>query len=434
MTDRDLVQALRARDPGALASLYDAHAEGVYRFCWFMLGAEGAQVALRDTMIAAEAHVDVLRDPDRLYVWLLALARAECNRRRQSGLPAEPEEAPDAAAWHAVHGLPPADREILELSLRHGLAAADLGTVLGLSTRHAEALRESASLRLQDAITAEVLARRDPGDCPARSVLVADAEGGDPDERRARVVNHIFTCETCRPHRARQVSAGKVFALLPLPVIPDTVRVRVMSCFVDPELLPYRRYVARRAGPLDPQGFPGPEIRRGRHLVVGALATLVAAAVVVALVLQVTADPMENRSGVAAPPVATPVTTPAVRVSDYPPKVPPVIRVLTPVEEPSPDKTVRPRPRPTVLGVRYPRPERVRFPRPTPSRTPDETPQTRPPRPSPTPVATVTPVVTVTPVEVELASTAPETHENDHDHGHDHVKGERHGRKRLCRS
>ncbi len=58
MTDRDLVQALRARDPGALASLYDAHAEGVYRFCWVMLGAESAQVALRDTMIAAEAHIE----------------------------------------------------------------------------------------------------------------------------------------------------------------------------------------------------------------------------------------------------------------------------------------------------------------------------------------------------------------------------------------
>ncbi|GAB1820193.1 RNA polymerase sigma factor [Herbidospora sp. RD11066] len=426
MTDRDLVQALRARDPGALASLYDAHAEGVYRFCWFMLGAEGAQVALRDTMIAAEAHIDALRDPDRLYVWLLALARAECHRRRQTDLPVEPDEAPDAAAWHAVHGLPAADREILELSLRHGLAAADLGVVLGLSTRHAEALRESASLRLQDAITAEVLARRDPGDCPARSVLVADAEGGDPDERRARVVNHIFTCETCRPHRARQVSAGKVFALLPLPVIPDTVRVRVMSCFIDPELLPYRRYVARRAGPLDAHGFPGTEVRRGRHLVVGALATLVAAAVVVALVMQVTGEPVDNRAGVAAPP--PPITlTPTAEVTDYPPKVPPKIRILTPVDEPSPAKTARPRPRPTVLGVHYPRPERAaRPPRPTPSRSPEQTPQSRPPRPSPTPVATVVPTETATPVEVELASITDETHE--------HVKGERHGRRRLCRS
>ncbi|WP_061291171.1 RNA polymerase sigma factor [Herbidospora cretacea] len=426
MTDRDLVQALRARDPGALASLYDAHAEGVYRFCWFLLGAESAQVALRDTMIAAEAHIEALRDPDRLYVWLLALARAECRRRRQSDPPAEPEEAPDAAAWHAVHGLPADDREILELSLRHGLAAADLGAVLGLSARHAEALRESASLRLQDAITAEVLARRDPGDCPARSVLVADAEGGDPDERRARVVNHIFTCETCRPHRARQVSAGKVFALLPLPVVPDTVRVRVMSCFIDPELLAYRRYVARRAGPLDAQGFPGGESRRGRHVVVGALAAVVAAAVVVALVMQVTGEPMENRGSVVARPVLTP-TTP---VSDYPPKVPPTIRVLTPVDEPSPGRTARPRPRPTVLGVHYPRPERARPPRPTPSRTA----RTRPPvpRPSPTPVATVTPAVTVSPVapvDVDLATTTTETQEQEHTH----VKGERHGRRRLCR-
>ncbi|WP_062350183.1 RNA polymerase sigma factor [Herbidospora yilanensis] len=432
MTDRDLVQALRARDPGALAALYDAHAEGVYRFCWFLLGPEGAQVALRDTMIAAEAHVEALRDPDRLYVWLLALARAECRRRWQAGAPVEPEEAPDAAAWHAVHGLPPADREILELSLRHGLAAADLGTVLGLSTRHAEALRESASLRLQDAITAEVLARRDPGDCPARSVLVADAEGGDPDERRARVVNHIFTCETCRPHRARQVSAGKVFALLPLPVMPDTVRVRVMSCFIDPELLPYRRYVARRAGPLDPDGFPGTRHRRGRHVAVGALAAVAAAAVVVVLVMQVTGYPMEKRGGVAAP--SARLYTPAATVSDYPPKVPPKVpppvRTLDPVRESSESAVARPRP--TVLGVHYPRPERVGLPRPRPTKTAQgEPPHSRPPgpRPSPTPVATVTPAAE--PVDVELAAN-PQT--DDGDHEHEHVKGEHHGRRRLCRS
>ncbi|TKK86294.1 hypothetical protein FDA94_22525 [Herbidospora galbida] len=432
MTDRDLVQALRARDPGALAALYDAHAEGVYRFCWFLLGSEGAQVALRDTMIAAEAHIDALRDPDRLYVWLLALARAECRRRWQAGQPAEPEEAPDAAAWHAVHGLPAADREILELSLRHGLAAADLGTVLGLSTRHAEALRESASLRLQDAITAEVLARRDPGDCPARSVLVADAEGGDPDERRARVVNHIFSCETCRPHRARQVSAGKVFALLPLPVMPDTVRVRVMSCFIDPELLAYRRYVARRAGPLDPDGFPGTQQRRGRHVAAGALAAVVAAAVVVVLVMQVTGDPMENRGGVAAP--TAQLYTPAATVSDYPPKVPPKvpppIRTLDPVKESSQSAVARPRP--TVLGVHYPRPERVAPPRPRPTKTAQGEPQhSRPPgpRPSPTPVATVTPAAE--PVDVEVAS-IPQP--DDRDHEHEHVKGEHHGHRRLCRS
>ncbi|MEV4185448.1 hypothetical protein AB0J28_28905 [Streptosporangium canum] len=38
-------------------------------------GPDGAQVALRDTLIAAEAHVHALADPGRLVTWLYAPAR-----------------------------------------------------------------------------------------------------------------------------------------------------------------------------------------------------------------------------------------------------------------------------------------------------------------------------------------------------------------------
>ncbi len=83
MNDRALVEALRAGDPGALAALYDAYAEGIYRYCWFLLhNTDSAQVALRDVLIAAEAHAGSLADPGMLRPWLYALARGECMRRR----------------------------------------------------------------------------------------------------------------------------------------------------------------------------------------------------------------------------------------------------------------------------------------------------------------------------------------------------------------
>ncbi|WP_170317361.1 sigma-70 family RNA polymerase sigma factor, partial [Acrocarpospora corrugata] len=269
MNDRVLVEALRDRDPGALAALYDSYAESVYRFCWAMLGSpDGAQVALRDTLIAAEAHIQSLADPEQLRPWLFALARGECARRRMPGfvitddtdpagvtVPGEPGDTDlRVTAWNATQLLSPEDREILELSTRHGLSGPDLAATLGRSVRQAETLRDAATERLRDAVTAEVLAGQGPHDCPRRARIL---EGGElSPETREQLIRHIARCETCRPHRDRQISAAKVFALLPAAALPDTLRVRVMSCFIDPELVPYRKYVARRVGTLDPAGFP----------------------------------------------------------------------------------------------------------------------------------------------------------------------------------
>ncbi|MEO3810292.1 hypothetical protein ABGB17_14925, partial [Sphaerisporangium sp. B11E5] len=302
MNDSVLVEALRARDPGALATLYDTYAEGVYRYAWAMLqNIDGAGVALRDTLIAAEAHVHALADHDRFRVWLYALARGECVRRRQV-LPATDRDAtvpgmPASAAGGdtdlrqvaiaAVEGMPEDEREVLDLLNRHGIPEAELPAVLGVPPDHAEELRDTASLRLQDLVTAELLARAPAGVCADRDALLEEQDGGDlDDERRALLLLHVAECDDCAPDEERQVSAAKVFALLPAPVLPETLRVRVMSCFIDPELVPYRRFVARRAGLLDGDGFPMPDAkgpRRRPRLLAGAVAAI--AIVTTALVL-----------------------------------------------------------------------------------------------------------------------------------------------------
>ncbi|WP_170321941.1 RNA polymerase sigma factor, partial [Acrocarpospora pleiomorpha] len=272
MNDRVLVEALRDRDPGALAALYDSHAESIYRFCWAMLGsADGAQVALRDTLIAAEARIESLADPEQLQAWLFALARGECARRRMPGfvitddtdpagvaVPASGEADDDlrVTAWKATQALSVDDREVLELSTRHGLSGPDLAAALGRPVRQAESLREAATERLRDAVTAEVLAGKGPHDCAKRAKILEGHTGDLTTETRDQLIRHITRCDTCKPHRDRQIAAAKVFALLPSATLPDTLRVRVMSCFIDPELVPYRTYVARRVGTLDPNGFP----------------------------------------------------------------------------------------------------------------------------------------------------------------------------------
>ncbi|WP_084958803.1 sigma-70 family RNA polymerase sigma factor [Thermoactinospora rubra] len=296
MNDRVLVEALRAHDPGALAALYDSHAESIYRYCWsLLLSSDSAQVALRETLIAAEAHIRRLADPGRLRTWLFALARTECLRRRQAVAPedataelpavGDPEDADlRVMAWNAVRGLAEEDRELLELATVHRLPAAEIAAVLGTSPRRVEPALEEARERLRDAITAEVLARKGPYDCPRRALILSGFSGELTDDMRAHLVRHVARCEICAPHRSRQVSAAKVFELLPAVGLPESLRVRVLSCFIDPELTPYRRYVARRSAALDAAGFPvagdRPARRRPRALA-GAVAAVAAVIAIV---------------------------------------------------------------------------------------------------------------------------------------------------------
>jgi DNA-directed RNA polymerase specialized sigma24 family protein len=314
MNDSVLVEALRARDPGALAALYDTYAESIYRYCWSMVGThDAAQVALRDTLIAAEAHIRELADHDRLEVWLYALARGECVRRNLTmGL--DPVVAcpvftgsGDAdlrvMAWNATRSLSPKDREVLELTCRHGLVVADLAPVLRVTVKTAGALYELARERLRDVVTAEVLVRKGPYDCVSRAQMLTGFSGELTPETRDRVIRHVNRCDTCVPHRVRQVSAGKVFELLPVVALPKTLRVRVMSCFADPELVPYRRYVARRVGLLDAAGFPVDGARRNRrqpYAMAGAVAAVAAVAAIALIFPQLAGKPDEAIVGIAS--------------------------------------------------------------------------------------------------------------------------------------
>jgi hypothetical protein len=99
MQDRELVAAIIAGNPDALAEAYDRYAAPLYTYCRFMLPdphppGEAAD-AVADTFIIATAKLPGLREPDRLGSWLHAVARNECLRSlgpagfAASGKPAE---------------------------------------------------------------------------------------------------------------------------------------------------------------------------------------------------------------------------------------------------------------------------------------------------------------------------------------------------------
>ncbi|MGI5153819.1 hypothetical protein [Microbispora sp. CA-102843] len=336
MNDGVLVEALRARDPGALAALYDMYAGNLYRYCRTLLaGPDAAQVALRDTLIAAEALVGSLADPDRFRPWLYALARGECMRRRTPGEEDGPETGPvpvatvpfpgvtaggaDAdlrlVASSAVGALSAEDREVLELAARHGMTAGqDLAAVLGTGERYAEALLDAATERLRETVTVELLARRATHDCERASAILAGFTGELTPQARAQLTRHLARCETCGRQRVRQISPAKVFGLLPQVALPETLRVRVLSSFIDPELVPYRRYVAKRVGGLNAAGFPRAGRREGRlaQAVAGAVAALAAVATIALVFAQFAGDLREQAADTFAPPRLPAAEAPAV--------------------------------------------------------------------------------------------------------------------------
>jgi DNA-directed RNA polymerase specialized sigma24 family protein len=296
-----LVEALRARDPGAPAALYDTHGESLFRYCWFILrNRDAAQVALRDTLVLAEAHIKHLRDPEMLRPWLYALARAECLRRQESAgtahdaVIARPDQ-PDAdrrlIAWHAVMSLGADEREALELTLRHDMAPGTAARVMGLSSGRLHHMVARSRTHLEHALAGEILARHGVDGCPERAAALRGWVGQLTVELRERLVEHAKSCRVCHRYLPQNVAAPKVYSLLPAPVPPQEMRLRVMTCFTDPELVGYRMFVAGKITGFDQAGFPDedappalPPARRGR---IGVWTGPVAAVVALALLIGV---------------------------------------------------------------------------------------------------------------------------------------------------
>ena len=306
MDNHLLVEELKAGSPGAVKAIHDSYAHGLFTYCWFMLrNADAAQVAVCDSLVVAQAHIARLTEPELLKPWLYALARVECLRRRPSpasepGVDTAGRHGQDAGAglmaWHAVMDLGPLEREALELSTRQRLGLAGVAPVLGIPTKEAELLLIRARESLQRALAGQILARAGADGCADRATILADWDGTLTAPVRERLVSHAAGCTACARHLPRNVSATKVYSLLPVPDPPVEMRHRALACVGDPELAGYRAFVAGRAAKFGRTGFPvtpaavtpaasvaaaaatEPHRRTSAHLWVGLAAALAATA------------------------------------------------------------------------------------------------------------------------------------------------------------
>ena len=184
--DSEIVAAIMAGDDTGVAAAFGRYAQELYSYFRSQLAepADSAD-AVQNTFVIASAEVSRLSQPDRLRTWLFALARNECQLRRQgAGLSVRLHEAApaidDTVIFAAVTSqaesyvqvraaldeLDPVDREISELNLRHGFSGTDLADILGVAPSQAHTLASRARSRLERSLGLLLLARGEREHCP----------------------------------------------------------------------------------------------------------------------------------------------------------------------------------------------------------------------------------------------------------------------------
>jgi DNA-directed RNA polymerase specialized sigma24 family protein len=261
MNDLQLTAGLRARSPDAVPELLDAYGNRLFGYCWCLLrNRENAQAAVRDVLIIAAGQAGRLARDEWLGPWLYCLARGECRRREAVPASGADEPAVDEPvadqdqhhadrrlmAWNAVASMDASEVEALELACRH---EADLSLVLGLPPAEARALLDRARQNLELAVAAQVLISRSWA-CPDLAKVVSAWPGIATTLIRDRVLEHAAACPACGPRRPRNVSAARVFSLLPAPELSSLERLEVLVFIGEPETWAYREFVVSRATEL----------------------------------------------------------------------------------------------------------------------------------------------------------------------------------------
>jgi RNA polymerase sigma-70 factor, ECF subfamily len=227
-TDRELLDAVRAGDRGALERLLARHQAAVYRFGAKMCrDEEDAKDVLQETLIAAVRSIPEFRGTSAISTWLYAIARSFCIKKRRTGkfapehlesLDAQservaqvadarrtPEE--DAAGRQlqsaleaAIAELEPMYREVLVLRDVEGLSAAEVAEITGASVDAVKSRLHRARTSVRERIAPSLSpSAPEPADCRRVTELFSRRLEGEIDANAcAEMEAHLDRCEACR--------------------------------------------------------------------------------------------------------------------------------------------------------------------------------------------------------------------------------------------
>lgn len=240
-SDAELAGAAAAGDRAALGGIYDRYADRLHDFCIGMVrDRDAAADCVQEVFCTAAVELRKLREPGKLRPWLYAIARNEalrCIRLRgrenvSDELPEQhsSDAGPDTLAGRtelanliaeAAGGLSDRDREVLELSYRHGLAGPELAEALGVTPDNATKLVSRLRETIERSLGALLVARRaqsNPQGCPELATVLADWDGHFSVLMRKRIARHIDSCATCERSRRDLVNPKALLGAVPILV------------------------------------------------------------------------------------------------------------------------------------------------------------------------------------------------------------------------
>lgn len=173
LDDQRLVEAARRAEERAGDGLYDVYADRLTDFAYSLAQEmDAAADAVHAAIVTAHGRADLLRETSRLRAWLYALTRfhvyERVGRTPAHGFTAGQAHEHDhdvadpeltGVVREALAEMGQREREVLLLAVRHGLTTAEIGVVLGLSSRQAGNRLARAKEQLDVAGAGVILAR-----------------------------------------------------------------------------------------------------------------------------------------------------------------------------------------------------------------------------------------------------------------------------------
>ncbi|WP_155373711.1 sigma-70 family RNA polymerase sigma factor [Catellatospora vulcania] len=255
MDDSALAGALANGDPAALDTAYRRYADRLVAYAATIVGdRDSAADAVHDAFLLAGRNAAGLRDPAALRPWLYAITRNVALRQLRHRARVAPVDEFDqlseatvdpTARLHTADvgrlvraaggALSAADREVIELAIRHSLSSGEIAAALGVSVKHANARLSRARAGLADALGALLVART-PSACQERADLLAGWDGTLTPLLRKRLHRHIEQCPLCAAVRDRQMDPRALLTLLAalaFPLAPDRARPSTTTALPD---------------------------------------------------------------------------------------------------------------------------------------------------------------------------------------------------------
>ena len=286
-----------AGDGWGRAAAYDAYADGLHTYAlWYLRDHDAAADAVYCAFVAADRNHTNLQQPEQIQPWLYALLRRECRLRTAEADAPTPvsqrlRPKPDAGdessvgaslmhlegslrraefqslAWSDAEGLAPAHREVLELTIRHGLDSRGLALVLalrepaaGLAPTRGFGLLADAWRELERSLAAAAVAASGRDNCAQLAELTFGWSGKLNATLRAPLTEHVDRCSRCQHYLHTVIGTPSAPTILPFVAAPRALRDILLSELSDLDAASDAGVdlvaIGSRCGAFGPEGFP----------------------------------------------------------------------------------------------------------------------------------------------------------------------------------